>query len=63
MTLTTTLHTIKALRPCTRLGLKFSSNGNGNHVAPALALTPAPSAKLAINISAFNGNKTNFGKK
>jgi len=41
--------------------------------APAPALAPAladatfnadaPSAKLAINISAFNGNKTNFGKK
>ena len=23
----------------------------------------APSAKLTININAFNGNKTNFGKK
>ena len=63
MTLTPT-----PLRPCARrTGLKFSS-----HVAPAaIAIADAhatfnadaPSAKLSININAFNGNKTNFGKK
>jgi hypothetical protein len=25
--------------------------------------TSSPSAKLTININAFNGNKTNFGRK
>ena len=44
------------LRPCARrTGLKFSSH--------AVAIADAPSAKLTININAFNGNKTNFGKK
>jgi hypothetical protein len=58
MTLTPT-----PLRPCARrTGLKFSSQA----VALADAATfsaDAPSAKLTININAFNGNKTNFGKK
>lgn len=58
MTLTPT-----SLRPCARrTGLKFSSHA----VAIADAATfsaDAPSAKLSININAFNGNKTNFGKK
>jgi hypothetical protein len=58
MTLTPT-----PLRPCARrTGLKFSSQS----VAIADAATfsaDAPSAKLTININAFNGNKTNFGKK
>ncbi len=64
MTLNPTLHPIKALRAYAPTGLKFSSSGSH---APALAdatfNVDAPSAKLAINISAFNGNKTNFGKK
>lgn len=62
MTLTTTTHPIKALRAHAPAGLKFSSSGSH---APALATlnADAPSAKLNINISAFNGNKTNFGKK
>ena len=78
MTLTPTLHPIKALGACAPTGLKFSSSGShapapaptlARAPAPALALADAtfnadaPSAKLAINISAFNGNKTNFGKK
>jgi hypothetical protein len=58
MTLTPT-----PLRPCARrTGLKISSH----EVAIADAATfsaDAPSAKLTININAFNGNKTNFGKK
>lgn len=58
MTLTPT-----PLRPCARrTGLKFSSQV----VAIADAATfnaDTPSAKLSININAFNGNKTNFGKK
>jgi hypothetical protein len=58
MTLTPT-----PLRPCARrTGLKFSSQA----VAIADAATfnaDTPSAKLSININAFNGNKTNFGKK
>ena len=66
MTLTPTLHPIKALRAYAPTGLKFSSSGS-HAPAPALADSTfnadAPSAKLAINISAFNGNKTNFGKK
>lgn len=63
MTLTPTTHPIKAMRPCAHPDLKFSSSVS--HVAPALATfnADAPSAKLNINISAFNGNKTNFGKK
>lgn len=80
MTLTPTLHPIKALRAYAPTGLKFSSSGSHAPAptlararviapapAPALADSTfnadAPSAKLAINISAFNGNKTNFGKK
>ncbi len=60
MTLTPTSNTT---RPCARrTGLNFSSHT----VAVADAATfnaDAPSAKLTININAFNGNKTNFGKK
>ena len=58
MTLTPT-----PLRPCARRsGLKFSSQAVAiSDVATFNA--DAPSAKLTININAFNGNKTNFGKK
>ena len=58
MTLTPTPHIIKAVHPCARrTGLKFSSQA-----ADAIGAGD-PSAKLTININAFNGNKTNFGKK
>ena len=61
MTLTPT-----PLRPCARrTGLKFSSHVAPADIADARATfnADAPSAKLSININAFNGNKTNFGKK
>ena len=61
MTLTPTTHPIKAMRPCAHPDLKFSSSVS--HVEAAAIASDAPSAKLNINISAFNGNKTNFGKK
>ena len=38
------------LTPSTNYGLTFSSESD-------------PSSKLTININAFNGNTTNFGKK
>jgi hypothetical protein len=65
MTLTPTPHLIKAIRPCARrTGLKFSSQAPVVAIADAATFNAdAPSAKLTININAFNGNKTNFGKK
>jgi hypothetical protein len=53
------------LRPCARrTGLKFSSQTAVVAIADAATFNAdAPSAKLTININAFNGNKTNFGKK
>ena len=70
MTLTPTPHLIKAVRPCARrTGLKFSSHAAVVAIADAAIAdaatfnADAPSAKLTININAFNGNKTNFGKK
>lgn len=58
MTLTPT-----PLRPCARhrIGLKFSSHAVAD-VSHDTFNAHAPSAKLTININAFNGNKTNFGK-
>jgi len=61
MTLTPT-----PLRPCARrTGLKFSSQAVAIADAADVATfsADAPSAKLTVNINAFNGNKTNFGKK
>lgn len=67
MTLIPTPHPIKAIRPCARRpGLNFSSHAGAIADAADVAATlnaDAPSAKLTININAFNGNKTNFGKK
>jgi hypothetical protein len=61
MTLTPTPHLI---RHCARPGLNFSSQGAVVAVADAATFNAdAPSAKLTININAFNGNRTNFGKK
>jgi hypothetical protein len=42
--------------------LNFSSHAAAT-AADATFNADAPSAKLNINISAFNGNTTNFGKK
>jgi len=60
MTLTPT-----PLRPCARrTGLKISSQAAVVAIADAATFNAGtPSAKLTININAFNGNKTNFGKK
>ena len=65
MTLTPTPHLIKAIHPCARrTGLKFSSHAAVVAIADAATFNAdAPSAKLTFNINAFNGNKTNFGKK
>jgi len=60
MTLTPTARPI--LKACAPTGLNFSSHAAAT-AADATFNADAPSAKLNINISAFNGNTTNFGKK
>ena len=62
MTLTPTARPI--LNACAPTGLNFSSHAAATATADdATFNADAPSAKLNINISAFNGNTTNFGKK
>jgi hypothetical protein len=42
------------LAPPAKVGLNFAGQQHS---------IKQPSAKLSLNISAFNGNKTNFGRK